>query len=195
MNTLTERYNQYVHEMARERADIIHVNKSRQKMLASSVLFAKLLKDKAQLLRLGMGRIKMAADYFREVQARITELAQWQNSYKQKLANLAFQRWKHSLLNWAKERKLNLALSEKERIRKQKAMVFSLWQTSFRDVASKRDAKTETSHRICELYALQQAKSLRAAFGLWYKSVSAELQRDLCPVSYTHLTLPTICSV
>lgn len=180
MNTLTERYNQYVREMAQERADIIRVNKSRQRMLASSILFAKLLKGKAQRLRLGVGRIKAAADYFKEVQTRITELAQWQSSYRQKLANLAFQRWKHNVLNWAKERELNLTLLEKERTRRQRAMVFSLWQTSFRDVASKRDAKAEASHRICELYTIRQARSLRTAFGLWYKSVNAEVQRDLC---------------
>ena len=126
MNNLTDKYDQYVNEMTKERKDIDAENNKRTRMMASSILFSTLLKQRDRRLRASLEGMKHVTDYLNEVQRRIIELGKWQNKYKEKLVNLAFQRWKHSELKWTNERRIIEILLEKERVKKQRAMILSL---------------------------------------------------------------------
>eukprot|EP01022_Parablepharisma_sp_SALTPOND_P011291 TRINITY_DN1469_c0_g1_i1.p1 TRINITY_DN1469_c0_g1~~TRINITY_DN1469_c0_g1_i1.p1 ORF type:complete len:1791 (-),score=193.28 TRINITY_DN1469_c0_g1_i1:948-6320(-) len=179
MNDLTEKYEMYVHEMTREREDISKANKNHTKLLTASLLFAHLLKRKNQRLGVGLENMKKMARYREKLGRRVAELAKWQEGYKQKLAGIAFRRWRHEELSWTKERKINEALIEREWDKKQRAKFFSQWQRNFRETSDKRDTQSEAARRIIELKAIQQEKGMRKAFGNWLKFSMLKARRDM----------------
>ncbi len=179
MNDLTEKYEQYVQEMTREREDINRANKNHTKLLTVSLLFSHLLKRKNQRLGTAFENMKKMARYKEKLGRRVVELAKWQENYKQKLAGLAFRRWRHGELSWTQERRINETLLAKERDRKQRAMLFSQWQRNFRETANKRDTQSEAARRMVELKAYQQEKSVRRSFGRWLKFARLKARRDL----------------
>jgi len=125
MNDLTEKYEQYVQEMAKERDDISKANKNHTKLLTASLLFSTLLKRKNQRLGVAMDTLKKMTRFREKLGRRIAELAKWQQNYMSKLTGLAFRRWRHGEMSWPRERKINETLLEKERLKKQRAMIFS----------------------------------------------------------------------
>ena len=178
MNNLTEKYEQYVKEMTKEREDTIAANKNRTKLLTASSLFSQLVKRRNQRLSVAVERMKRMAGYHKCLIKCAEELGKWRDDYMNKLMGLAFRRWWHKELVWTKERRINDTLLQREYERKQRAMLFSQWQRNFRELSGKRDRQFEAAQRALELNAIQQEKALRRAFNRWHETSMLENRRD-----------------
>ncbi len=180
MNDLTEKYDQYVQAMTKERDDISKANKNHSKLLTASILFAHLSNRRIQRLGLGMEHIKKMAKYRKVVARRIGELARLQELFKQRLAARAFSKWHHGQLSWPAERHINEALIDKAWAKRQRAKFFLHWQTQFQQSADRKNAQIEAARRIVQLRARQEEKGVRRCFGQWVWASAAGARRDLC---------------
>ena len=180
MNDLTEKYEQYVQAMSKEREEISQSNKKHAKMLTISMLFNILHNRLAQRLGTGMEHIQKIAKYRRVVIRRVGELIKFQEKFKARLEVGAFRKWRHGLLSWTNERRVNEVLMNKKSENKMRFKFFSEWRRKYVNSANKTDTQIRAAVRISELKNIQTQKEIRGLFSKWNKLSILLSKRDTC---------------
>ena len=179
LNLITEKYEQYVRTFSSKRNEIENNKKDRIKVLSTSLLFMNLVKQRRSLLRLGLCKVKLIADYRNESKTKLLDLVNFQETYKERLLSLAFQRWRCKTVSSIREIQINQYLINKKVVIKELTMYFSLWQSIYRFHSNKKDRQIDAAKRIHELKSIQYKKDMKRCICHWYKFTEKKIYYDL----------------
>ena len=167
MNKLNEKYKDYIQDAAKEREDKIFTSNNHAKLLNSSIIFSYLVKARRNNLRYAISSIRQLGSRKDGLRTCVLIMSKLKSKYPRKLLGYAFSKWRHTAIDWHKERYINGVLIDVRYCNHQKYKWFSKWLNEFRKCSNKLDVQFEISQRILVLAELQERKSMRIAFNKW----------------------------
>lgn len=180
MNDLAEKYELFVKNLNKEKEEIAKTNKKHSKLLTSSILFSHLQNRIHQQMGIAMEQIQKMFKFRKVAARRIGELIKLQNHYKTRVLESAFNFWRRSKLNWAREREITKKLIMEKMEKKQRVIFFMRWRAEYLRSADMANKRLIAAKRIAELKEIQTLKKIRGYFGNWQNVEKMLHKRDLC---------------
>eukprot|EP01022_Parablepharisma_sp_SALTPOND_P013476 TRINITY_DN1805_c0_g1_i1.p1 TRINITY_DN1805_c0_g1~~TRINITY_DN1805_c0_g1_i1.p1 ORF type:complete len:1585 (-),score=213.01 TRINITY_DN1805_c0_g1_i1:7673-12427(-) len=178
MNELAEKYELYVKTLNQEREDIVNTNNKHTKLLVGAGLLTVLEKGVIRRLGLSIHKMKLMARYRRETTRSVMDLAKWRERYRKSLLEAKFSKWRHSVLDWSRERRINLELIERKRKKAILGKYFDKWHNDYTIKTSLVQRHMEAARQTLYLRKLHSLKQMRRLFQKWRKVSLNLVKRD-----------------